>query len=307
MAAVTGANARMAASSEQTDRHALVQIQTARPSVELIEPVPGAMVRVESSAGVRPAELSQVLSPTQVRTFLDCSARWWFKYGLELPEQKTSSLALGLAVHRALEVNFREKHETGEDLHPTGVIAVFRDFWQDLLKDTFFQIDEDPAEVGQVGEQLVAKYMDEAAPLIQPAAMELEVAGEIAGVKVSGRIDVVDTTGRIIDVKTAARRPTAVPPDYAFQLATYRRLFPRASGEARLDTLVKTKAVQLVSIDYTVGSQDLCATEQLYPLVQDGIRSGLYFPNRQSFLCSRRHCPFWQRCERDFGGTVKDS
>ncbi len=149
--------------------------------------------------------------------------------------------------------------------------------------------------------------MDEAALLIQPAAIELEVAGEIAGVKVSGRIDVVDTTGRIIDVKTAARRPTAVPPDYAFQLATYRRLFPRASGEARLDTLVKTKAVQLVSLDYTVGSQDLCATEQLYPLVQDGIRSGLYFPNRQSLLCSRRHCPFWQRCEQDFGGTVKDS
>jgi len=26
--------------------------------------------------------LAMVLSPTQVRTFLDCSAKWWFKYGL---------------------------------------------------------------------------------------------------------------------------------------------------------------------------------------------------------------------------------
>ena len=39
------------------------------------------------------AELAQVLSPTQVRTYLDCSARWWFKYGLALPEPKNSSLA----------------------------------------------------------------------------------------------------------------------------------------------------------------------------------------------------------------------
>ncbi len=89
-------------------------------------------------------------------------------------------------MHRALEVNFREKYETGGDLHPTGVIAEFRDFWQDLLKDTVFQTDESPAEVGRMGEQLIAKYMDEAAPLIQPAAIELEVAGEIAGVNVSG-------------------------------------------------------------------------------------------------------------------------
>jgi len=38
-------------------------------------------------------EAEIVLSPTQARMFLGCSARWWFKYGLSLPEPKTSSLA----------------------------------------------------------------------------------------------------------------------------------------------------------------------------------------------------------------------
>jgi PD-(D/E)XK nuclease superfamily len=56
--------------------------------------------------------LGNFLSPTQVRAFLDCSARWWFKYGLHLPEPKTGNLALGIAVHQALEVDFREKLET---------------------------------------------------------------------------------------------------------------------------------------------------------------------------------------------------
>jgi hypothetical protein len=172
---------------------------------------------------------------------------------------------------------------------------------------TEFQDDEDPREIAKIGEQLVLKYMDEAAPQIQPAAVELDVAGEIGAVSVRGRVDLLDVHGRIIDVKTAARRPTSIAPDYAFQLATYRQITPGASGEARLDTLVKTKLVQLVPQAYTVGQQDLRATEVLYPLVQEGMRKGLYYPNRGSVLCSRRNCAFWRDCEREYGGTVADS
>src|SRR5512136_493838 len=68
-------------------------------------------------------ETEIVLSPTQARTFLGCSARWWFKYGLSLPEPKTSSLAFGLAMHRALELNFRQKLETREDLETGGMVT----------------------------------------------------------------------------------------------------------------------------------------------------------------------------------------
>ena len=72
-----------------------------------------ALTRVPSAAPVMVArdEAARVLSPSQVRTFLDCQARWWFKYALQPPDPKNSSLALGLAVHRALELNFREKLE----------------------------------------------------------------------------------------------------------------------------------------------------------------------------------------------------
>lgn len=268
---------------------------------------PATPVPLASPALQARVDLAPVLSPTQVRTFLDCSARWWFRHALELPELKTSSLALGSAVHRALEINFREKYETGEDLDSTGVVAIFREFWGIELERTLFQPEENPAELARLGERIVRKYMDEAAPRIQPAAVELEVTGHIAGVRVAGRVDLLDTQGRIIDLKTAARRPNCVSPDYAFQLATYRQITPGASGQARLDTLVRTQLVQLVTLEYTVGEQDLEATRTLYPLAQAGMRSGLYFPNRQSILCSRRNCPFWRECEQEFGGTVRNS
>ena len=80
--------------------------------------------------------LGNSLSPTQVRAFLDCSARWWFKYGLHLPEPKTGSLALGIAVHQALEANFREKLDTKEDLPIEGVTAVFRESWAMISAET---------------------------------------------------------------------------------------------------------------------------------------------------------------------------
>ncbi|MCE5311025.1 MAG: PD-(D/E)XK nuclease family protein [Acidobacteriales bacterium] len=252
-------------------------------------------------------EAEVVLSPSQVRTFLGCSAKWWFKYGLHLPEPKTASLALGLAIHSALEVNFREKLQTGKDLETAGMVMIFRDAWREQVGETEFREDEDPAELGQVGEQLIVKYMQEAAPTIEPAAVELPVEGCVAGVPVRGRIDLMDVTGRVTDVKTAARRPSCVSPDYAFQLATYRQLTRGASGEARLDTLVRTKTVQLVRHDYTVSDQDLLATQVIYPLVREGMQNGLYFPNRQSMLCSRRHCAYWRQCEKEFGGTLAES
>jgi RecB family exonuclease len=251
--------------------------------------------------------LGAVLSPTQVRTYLDCPARWWFKYGLGLPEPKTSWLAFGLAIHSALELNFRYRIETGGYLPPQSAALVFRHAWMEQRGETEFREDEDPEATGRMGERLIALYIEEVAPHIEPAAVEVDVQGEIAGVAVAGRVDLLDREGRLVDIKTAARRPACVSSDYAFQLATYRQITPGASGEARLDTLVKTQRPQIVEHSYQIGEQDLRATTTLFPLVQEGMRSGLYHPNRQSMLCSRRHCPFWRECEQEFGGTVREA
>jgi hypothetical protein len=53
------------------------------------------------------------------------------------------------------------------------------------------------------GELLVRTYMDQAAPSVEPTAIELHVAGEIDGVSVQGYVDVLDVHGDVVDVKTA--------------------------------------------------------------------------------------------------------
>ena len=278
-------------------------------STQLIVAPEVALTKLPSTNGALAArtEPAPVLSPSQVRCFFECPARWWFKYGLQLPERKNSSLALGLAVHQALEVNFREKLETQEDLETTSVVIVFREAWMEQVPQTEFALDESQGDLRRMGERLVTKYMDKVAPTVEPAAVELDVQGEIAGVAVRGRVDVLDVEGRLIDFKTASRRPSCVSPDYAFQLATYRQITPGASGEVRIDSLVKTQTVQIVQQAYTVEEPDIRATQVLYPMAQKAMGSGMYCPNRQSMLCSQKHCSFWKRCEEEFGGRVRTS
>ena len=168
--------------------------------------------------------------------------RWWFKYGLKVPDPATANMALGRAVHSAVGENFAQKVDTREDLQTEGVVVLFREAWANEIEQTEFRDEEDPKELAATGEALVTKYMETIAPAIDPAAVELKVEGEIAGIKVRGWIDLLDIEGRVIDIKTAKAKPSSIDPMHKFQIATYAHLIPGASGEGRVDTLIKTKS-----------------------------------------------------------------
>jgi len=248
-----------------------------------------------------------VLSPSQVSNIMDCSYRWYAKKVLRIPEPPTANQILGRAVHTALATNFGQKCETREDLPLVGVIAVFREAWTTLSEGMEFRDDEDADELGKTGEALVAKYMEEAAPMIEPAAVEMRVEGMIAGVKVTGYIDLMDVNGCVIDIKTAKVRPTNVNPMQRFQVATYSLLTPLAQGTGRIDTLVKTKSPQLIQQTFSISDQELKAIETLYPRAQELMRGQVHLPNRHSMLCSRRQCAFWRHCEQTWGGEVPET
>jgi PD-(D/E)XK nuclease superfamily len=175
---------------------------------------------------------------------------------------------LGRAIHSSLGENFAQKVDTREDLPTEGVVALFREAWANESEQTEFRDEEDPKELGITGESLVTKYMDQLAPKIDPAAVELKVEGEIAGINVRGWIDLLDVEGSVIDIKTAKARPSSIEPMHKFQVATYAHLIPGASGEGRVDTLVKTKTPQVISQSFYVTSEELKVAETLYPAAQ---------------------------------------
>jgi RecB family exonuclease len=263
--------------------------------------------RVIPAALPQPAHLNDlgtVLSPSQVRTFRDCSAKWYYKYALGLPDPPNGSLVRGRVVHQMAEAFFRAKLDGGSP-DPDDLQASFEQAWDREAAGAAFGADEDVDLLKRQAAILTRKYLDEVAPEIEPAALELSVQGVIGDVPLRGFVDLLDTSGRVIDLKTAARKPTGVGADYAFQVATYARLCPGASGKARIDTLVATKSPQVVTQEYTVSPADLKMTVKLYPLVREAMREGIYLPNRSSNLCSFKQCSFAAECEGEFGGRVK--
>ena len=256
------------------------------------------------AATVADTTLGSLLSPSQANCYLMCSAKWWFKYGLGLPDPKGGSLVRGLAVHKVIETWFRATMAGAapeiEDMREPYDAA-----WDALSADASFAEGDDIGELKRQGAALLRRYLEDVAPQIRPAKLEQRVVGEIGGVKVQGYIDILDVDGRVIDVKTAAKSPSRVDPSYAFQLATYRQLCPGASGKVRLDTLVATKTPKVVTTEYEVTAADQLMTQTLYPRVREGIREGLYLPNRGCNLCSRKYCNFAGACEKEFGGHVE--
>ncbi len=81
---------------------------------------------------------------------------------------------------------------------------------------------------------------------------------------------------------------------------------PAATGHCRLDTVTKGKTVSLIQKSLSITDADRKYAEAVYPMVQDSIKEGIFLPRRNGSLCSRRYCGFWQNCEKEFHGIVKD-
>jgi hypothetical protein len=257
-----------------------------------------------------------VLSPSAATTYTSCSAKYFFGRVLKMPDPPTGALVMGNAVHTAIGANFEQKLDTREDLAPEGVRAIYLDAWEKIVAGTApsrhghtplpaeFRDDEDPATMKAQGLELTLKYLEEACPSIEAAAVELPVTGVVGGVHVRGYIDLLEADGRVRDLKTAARKPSEIADNNRFQVATYVQLCPHTSGALAVDTLVKTKTPQLIQLSATIDASDIASTQAMYPLVQQSIRAGVFVPNRQNYMCSKKYCGFWRECERRYGGKV---
>jgi CRISPR/Cas system-associated exonuclease Cas4 (RecB family) len=196
--------------------------------------------------------LGELLSPSQVTTYLTCPAKWYFRYLVGLSEPATAALALGKAFHGTLARNFRQKMITGRDMQTGELAEAFDAEWSDALSEAELRDDEDPAELANTGKTIVAAYLAEAAPSVKPRAVEQTVQGEIAGVAVRGIVDLLDITGCVFDFKTSSKRPNGLPAEHSLQLTTYTMITPQASGLCRLDTVTKTKTVNVVQQSFRV-------------------------------------------------------
>ena len=243
----------------------------------------------------------EILSPSQASTYLSCSARWRFKYILGLPDPAGGGAVRGKAVHKAIEYYMRAKM-AGVLLDAPAVMNEWDFFWDEAGEGAEFAAHENVESLKASGAALATKYLTDAAPAIEPAAVEVPLSGAINGVAVRGIADIITVDGTVIDIKTTSRKPSGISGDHAFQLATYVELYEGSNGQAQIHSLVSTKEPQLIQLEQTPGMKGRQFVERMYPMIVDAINGGLFMPNRASTFCGK--CPYARECEAEFGGQV---
>jgi RecB family exonuclease len=237
----------------------------------------------------------RALSSSQVTTYIDCAARWWYGSAFGLPDPKTGALALGTAVHTGIAAGL-----TGSK----NALEAFADAWRVEVQATELRVDEDSAALELKGLEIVDLFMREGAPGLHIAEIEQKVAGPIGNAHTRGIIDIRTVDGEIIDIKTASKKPTGISAAHRMQLTTYGML--SGCRKARIITLTKTKEPGIYDHSFELTPADTQYAATMFSMVADAIDTGLHIPNRGSTLCSRKQCAFWRECQKDHGGAVRD-
>ena len=237
----------------------------------------------------------RALSPSQVTTYIDCAARWWYGSAMGLEDPPTGALALGRAVHTGIAAGLAGNK---------NALEAFADAWRVDVQAAELRADEDAHELYQKGLQMVDLFMREGAPGLRVEAVEKPVSGAIGTAHTRGVIDIRTVDGEIIDIKTAAKKPTGISAAHRLQLTTYGIL--DHTNKTRIVTLTKTKEPGIYDHRFELTPADTHYAATMFSMVADAIETGLHIPNRGSTLCSRKQCAFWRDCQKDHGGAVRD-
>lgn len=247
--------------------------------------------------------LPEHLSVTQVTTWLACPRKYRFRYVEKREaEEKSADMALGAAVHSAIEWWQTQRIQGGT---PTVEEAqrLFRVDWQaqGMLGDLSFDEGDTADSLGKLGEELVKLLVERLSGEPVPEAVELRFtvplrdrSGEELPVPLIGYFDLVED-GLVSEIKTCARKTSAS--NWALQLAAYayaRRETTGVRPKLRVIELIKTKVPKIEVEPYTVSDRDEAWFVEVAVEVFDAICLGAFPPN-PGWMCPR--CEFRRACK----------
>lgn len=248
---------------------------------------------------------------------LDCPARWAAKHleGKTMP--RSAAAQLGTAVHASTGAFDASRLPGGTPITADDAAGALVDAIHRPEEDVDWD-ETDPNVAERIGLALHARYCDEIAPQRKYTGVELKCERlEIPdlGIALTGTTDRVrelpDGRRGISDLKTGGR---AVSPDgtvatqgHAIQLGVYELLASHAMGIA-IDAPAeivglntgKTPAAQRVGTGEVVGARAvLVGTDDSPGLLEAAsqiVKSGMFYGNARSMLCSPKFCPAFQTC-----------
>lgn len=257
------------------------------------------------------------ISPSMVNCYRQCPYKFYCTYCLKLPRMGSAYTAFGSAFHAMAEENYYQKVSSKKDLP----VALLTDFFRDDLRyrdDVDWKEQEESLDdMTDQGTKTVKHYQETVAPGIQPQLVEHRWSMEITNRPwvISGKTDLIDIGGDVYELKTTNKLPAkprdGSPPkpkyDDGFQVSTYvmgrRAETGRSDVRGRLD-YAKRGGEEVMSVN--VNLEDAQSIVSTFDNVAMSIQREWWPVFRNHYLCSRKYCNFWNECEKDCGGEVKE-
>lgn len=244
------------------------------------------------------------LSVSQVTTYLGCPRKYKFRYIDKLePEKRSAELALGSAVHSAIDWWMTERRE-GRSPTPEATQKLFAVDWlaQTATNEYDFE-DSSPEEYRVLGNQLVALFLGRFAAESPAVNSEerFEVflvnprTGEPLPVPLVGVFDLVNEDG-IGEIKTTARKSS--PDAWGLQLAAYSLAWRATRGtkpRMRVIQLIKTKVPKIEVCDADITERDEAWFCEVAVGAYDSILLGAFHPV-PGWMCGG--CEYWKACRK---------
>lgn len=254
----------------------------------------------------------EYLRTSAINEYLDCGAKFYFDQIEKVKVPNKWHLAFGSSIHHALYVNMKQKIDTKIDLPTDAVQTAFaekleEEFYEVEKKD-FEAMEEKPGQIKDDGVKLLEIYQNNVAPSLVPLLAEKTIKVNFKGQKYGliSTIDQYDVYNVLTDYKTTSRGIKENHQPYIRQVGGFYPLLLEASGrkvdQAHIHWLVRGKELEVKVRKIEMDKQYAINT---FKNVAKAVDAGVFMPNRDSFLCTKRFCKFWDSCEKKFGGSVK--
>jgi len=241
--------------------------------------------------------------------------------GLKIPPR--SAMTMGNCFDKSLNVNYGEKIKTGKD-EPVSVIKdCFADTFDKQKGNTVFEPEEKPEQMKDVGVETIGDFHKTVCKTVQPAQVQVDDVVEFDGVDYGLRviIDLVEQDGTIVDNKYAKRKWNEGRVYTQLDAVVYclwgDTKLKGGGHKFRYDIGIgySTPKRNEVKTEVQRFERDVSADEKegflkYLAYVDDSIKRdterGIFLPNVDHNLCSRKSCGYYEICEKTWKHRIKD-
>ncbi|MCP4568979.1 MAG: PD-(D/E)XK nuclease family protein [FCB group bacterium] len=249
------------------------------------------------------------ISPTQVSMFFGCAAAYYQRYILGRKIPPGIALAMGTGLDEAANVNFIQKQATRKDLPldmfedaaATAFTERVRKEGLLLTKENASRSEQFIAESKDKTVELARKLGESVAPLIQPVAVQTTIEFiRDANPEVihTGKIDVLDETHDVIDVKSSKNRWSKVKATAQVQPTFYipgvKETLNASPKRFVYHIITKAKKPVHQMVETFRDESDLIELDYRIEIIVKMRKAGLFQPcDPDHWRCSPEWCAFY--------------